>query len=302
MAETKAGTAAKDERIDLSAAAERWLWQKATLQVGTVPQSFAFDEVNKRLYVLQIAPGGRAAGDLVLSKLDYDGNRLGHMLLPHFGHGVSMGVQNAADGTVWIWTEAQAVKGYGKGVTRFRFVDGATRTLDKVNVRTPIPGSVNNQPSVCMASKRIAVRHRVGGAARYRVYDLDAFTAGDYSTHLADFPQTGAHPDPAVPFQGYALHGDHLYQLAGTAYDDATNPPSGHGNTYLSCLDIRTGNLLQQQRTEAGRSLDYREPEGLAIRRKAGKGGPRLCIGLASGDENARKFSIFYKPYTPPQQ
>ncbi|WP_229702596.1 phage baseplate protein [Streptomyces albiflavescens] len=287
-----------DERIDLAVPAVRWLWKKATLQEKTVPQSFAFDEVNKRLYVLQVAPGGRAQGNLCLTRLDYAGNRLGHMYLPRFGHGVSMGVQNASDGTVYIWTEAQAVQGYGNGVTRFRFVDGVTRTLDKVKVRHPIPGSVNNQPSVCTATGRIAVRHRVSGTPRYRVYDLDAFVAGDYSTHLADFPQTGAHPDPDVPFQGYALHGDHLYQLAGTAYDDATNPRSGHGNAYLSCLDIRTGKLLQRERTEAGYSLDHREPEGLAIRHK---GGLRLYLGLASGAEGARTFSIYYKPYTPPQ-
>ncbi|WP_406330374.1 hypothetical protein [Streptomyces sp. NBC_00203] len=52
MAETPAGTTTGDwgsplwGNIDLAVAAERWLWQKATLQVGTVPQSFAFDEVN----------------------------------------------------------------------------------------------------------------------------------------------------------------------------------------------------------------------------------------------------------------
>jgi hypothetical protein len=287
-----------DERIDLAVPAVRWLWKKATLQEKTVLQSFAFDEVNKRLYVLQVAPGGREQGNLCLTRLDYEGNRLGHMYLPRFGHGVSIGVQNASDGTVWIWTEARAVNGYGKGVTRFRFVDGVTRTLDKVKVRLPIPGSINNQPSVCMASNRIAVRHRLKGKARYRVYDLDTFVAGDYSTHLADFPQTGAHPDSKVPFQGYALHGDHLYQLAGTAYDDATNPRSGHGNAYLSCLDIRTGKLLQQERTEAGYSLDYREPEGLAVRRQ---GGPRLYLGLASGDAGARRFSLYYKPQTPPE-
>jgi hypothetical protein len=296
MGETQAGTTTVEGRIDLATPAVRWLWKKDTLHEKTVAQSFAFDEVNKRLYVLQIAPGGRGQGNLCLTKLDYEGNRLGHMYLPGFGHGVSMGVQNASNGTVWIWTEADAPKGngYGRGVTRFRFFNGQTRTLGQVKVRHPIAGSVNNQPSVCMAGSRIAIRHRVAGKPRYRVWDLDTFIAGDYADHLADFAQTGAHPDPDIPFQGYALHGDHLYQLAGTAYDEAANPPARHGNAYLSCLDIRTGKLLQRERTEAGYSLDHREPEGLAIRRT---GGLRLYMGLASGVEGARRFSVFYKPY-----
>ncbi|MFF1701969.1 Teichoic acid biosynthesis protein C (Precursor) [Streptomyces sp. NPDC058252] len=281
-------------RIDLSTPSERWLWKKDTLQEPTVAQSFAFDETNEHLYVLQVTTGGAEAGDLCLNKLDFEGDRLGHMYLRGFGHGVSMGVQNGADGSVWIWTEAAAVGGYGQGVTRFHFADGASRTLDQVNVRRPVPGSTNNQPALCMATSRIAVRHRVDNVPRYRVYDLDTFVSGDYTAHLADFPQTGAHPDPGVPFQGYALHGDFLYQLAGTAYDDATNPPAGHGNAYVSCLDIRTGALVQQTRTEAGYSLDHREPEGLAVRRDVG---PRLCIGLASGAVGARRFSVYYKEY-----
>ncbi|MET9970867.1 hypothetical protein ABZZ80_34395 [Streptomyces sp. NPDC006356] len=57
---------------------------------------------------------------------------------------------------------------------------------------------------------RIAVRHRMNGVPRYRIYDLDTFVAGDYTTHVADLAQAGTHPDPTVPFQGYALHGDHL--------------------------------------------------------------------------------------------
>ncbi|KOG36428.1 phage baseplate protein [Streptomyces resistomycificus] len=281
-----------DERVDLATPAVRWLWKKATLRESTVLQSFAFDEVHRHLYVLQVRRGGVDAGNLCLNKLDYDGDSLGHMYLHGFGHGVSMGVQHAADGTVWIWTEADSRGGYGQGVTRFRFADGAVRTRDDVRIRKPIPGSINNQPSVCTASGRIAVRYRTDGRPRYRVWDLDAFTARDYADPVADIPQSGAHPDPAIPFQGYALHGDHLYQLAGTAYG-ASNPRAERGNIYLSCLDIRTGELVQRRRTGAGHSLDFREPEGLAVRQDPE---PWLCLGLASGSPGARRFSVFYKP------
>ncbi|MET8947789.1 Teichoic acid biosynthesis protein C (Precursor) [Streptomyces sp. NPDC004542] len=281
-----------DRRVDLAKPSQRWLHRLGTLREPTVPQSFALDEVNRHLYVLQVTRGGLEAGDLCLNRLDYQGHARGHMYLRGFGHGVSMGVQNEADGTAWIWTEADALRGYGRGVTRFHFVAGATRTAEDVKIRHPVKGSRHNQPAVCMASRRIAVRYHLHNGPRYRVWDLDAFVARDYADPVADLAQTGAHPDPGIPFQGYALSGDHLYQLAGTAYDDTANPPAGHGNTYVSCLDIRTGALLQQCRTEAGHSLDFREPEGLAVRRSPT---PRLCVGFASGEPGARRLSVYYK-------
>lgn len=283
--------------INLSIPAVRRLWQKGTLHEATVLQSFAFDEVHQRLYALQLRTGGADAGNLCLNQLDYTGKLLGHMHLQGFGHGVSMGVQNTADGDVWIWTEAAAKAGsggaYGQAVTRFHFANGATRTAADVAIRKPVAHSTNNQPTVCMASKRIAIRYRLANQPRYRVWDLDAFVARDYATPVADLAQTGTHPDPSVPFQGYALDGDFLYQLAGSAYDSTTNPPAKHGNTYVSCLDIRTGALVQRSRTEAGYTLTYREPEGLAVRRKPGT---RLYMGFASGATGARLFSLCSKP------
>ncbi|MDN3022529.1 Teichoic acid biosynthesis protein C (Precursor) [Streptomyces sp. S.PB5] len=280
------------DRIALDVSAKRWLKEKA-LAEGTVLQSFAFDEVHKHLYVLQVRPGGGESGHLRLNKLDYEGELLGSMKLQGFGHGVSMGVQNAADGKVWIWTEADAKGGYGQGVTRFRFADGATRTGADVNIRKPIPASINNQPSVCMASKRIAVRYRVKGKPRYRVWDLDAFVARDYADPVADIAQPEAHPDQRIPFQGYALYGDHIYQLAGTAYDAEANPPARFGNAYVSSIDITTGELVQRLRTEAGRSLVFREPEGVAVRAKGEAG---LFLGFASGAAGERRFSLYRKP------
>ncbi|MEU6356033.1 Teichoic acid biosynthesis protein C (Precursor) [Streptomyces sp. NPDC047072] len=279
--------------FDLSAPAVRWLWKKGPLGVPTVHQSFAFDEVHQHLYVLQVTPHGGEKGDLCLSRLTYEGKLLGHMMLRGFGHGVSMGVQNADDGTVRIWTETDARGGYGTGVTHFGFKAGTTLTVKDVTVLKPIPGSTSNQPSVCMTSKRIAVRHRMDGEPRYRVWDLDTFLAGNYGDHLTDCAMPAPHPDPEVPFQGYALHGDHVYQLAGSAYDDIDNPPAKRGNAYLSCVDIHTGKLVQRMRTQAGFSLDYREPEGVAVR---GGAKPWLCMGLASGAVGSRRISVYYKP------
>ncbi|MFI6661384.1 Teichoic acid biosynthesis protein C (Precursor) [Streptomyces sp. NPDC050523] len=280
--------------IDLAVPSARWLWQKATLREPTVLQSFAFDEPNRHLYVLQLTAGGHAAGDLCLNQLDYKGALLGHMYLRAFGHGVSMGVQrDAKDGSTWIWTEADAENGFGQGVARFHFKNGAVRTRSQVAVRHPVADSVNNQPSVCMTSRRIAVRYRDrANRPRYRVWDLDAFVAGHYADPVADIAQVGAHPDPAVPFQGYALHGDVIYQVAGSAYDARTNPAAGRGNAYLSSLSLTGGELLQQERTVAGYQLSHREPEGVAVR---GGANPKVYFGLASGAVGARRFSILVK-------
>ncbi len=281
-------------RIDLAVPSTGWLSRKATLKEPTVLQSFAFDDVRGHLYVLQVTARGHAAGDLCLNRLDHRGERLGHMYLKGFGHGVSMGVQHdASDGSTWIWTEADAKNGYGQGVTRFHFAAGAVRTAANVKVRHPVPGSANNQPSVCPESGRIAVRYRDRARRpRYRVWDLDAFVARDYANPVADIAQTGAHPDPKVPFQGYALYRDAIYQLAGSPYDERTNPRASRGNAYVSCLDVRTGELLQRQRTVAGYGLEHREPEGLAVR---GGTDPRIYLGFASGPLGARRFSLYVK-------
>ncbi|MEV4175861.1 hypothetical protein [Nonomuraea sp. NPDC049709] len=57
--------------------------------------------------------------------------------------------------------------------------------------------------------------------------------------------------------------------------------------------DVAQPSQVQRARSVAGKSLDYREPEGMAI--QIVSGAPRLCLGLASGVEKARLASIFYK-------
>ncbi|GGX27868.1 hypothetical protein GCM10010353_48850 [Streptomyces chryseus] len=309
MAMTSVSASTSDERIDLAVPSKRWHWKKR-LGHTTVLQSFAFDDSRQRLYVLQVMQGGirlpgesraytgterRRRGDMCLNRLDLKGARLGHMYLLGHGHGVGMGVERDAAGATWIWTESDgraADSGaFGRGITRFRFKDRQVRRGSAETTRYPVPGSTANQPSVDMSRKRIAVRHRVDGEVRYRVFPLARAVAGDFSEPLHDFAQAPAHPDPDIDFQGFALYGNYLYQLAGEPYGTG-NPRSGHGNAYVSCVDVRTGEMVQRTRTKAGYSLDYREPEGLAVRRT---GKPRLCMGFASGEAGARRYSIYYK-------
>lgn len=60
----------------------------------------------------------------------------------------------------------------------------------------------------------------------------------------------------------------------------------------MSSIDVTTGELKERKRTEAAYSLDFREPEGLAVQLTSP---PRLHMGFASGTKGARKFSLYYK-------
>ncbi|MBB6675697.1 hypothetical protein [Cohnella nanjingensis] len=95
-------------------------------------------------------------------------------------------------------------------------------------------------------------------------------------------------------FQGYCAYGNYLYLLDGTSYS-ASNPSPG--NTYLTTVDLNTGTQVDRFRTQAGVSLAYREPEGMAIRLTDpnDESTGQLCFGFASGAAGARKATIYYK-------
>ncbi|MFE0687582.1 teichoic acid biosynthesis protein C [Streptomyces xiamenensis] len=295
--------------FNLSVPAERWI-REQTLHNVTVMQSFAFDDVNGHLYAIQVMQGGlrlsgesaavsgadRAArGDLCITKLTLAGAKLGHMYVRGFGHGVAIGVEHAG-ATPWLWTESDAnpSSGYGRALSRFRFANGTVldsgaSSLAKIR---PVPGSTSNQVSIDNLNQLLLLRYRLSGVARYRLMNLADVKAGRF-TALHDVPQAGV-SDSEV-FQGFAVLGEHAYQMTGTSYtsESGSNPPSGRGNTYLTRLDLSTGTVTQRSRTEAAYSLSFREPEGVAIRLSNPR---RLCLGFASGASGARRFSVYDKP------
>ncbi|GAA3731158.1 hypothetical protein GCM10022225_11230 [Plantactinospora mayteni] len=84
-------------RFDLTDGSDPLFREKA-LRNGTVLQSIAFDNVNRRIYTAQVLQGGvqlaepasvsganrNAAGDLCVTQLDFAGNQLGQMYLLGF--------------------------------------------------------------------------------------------------------------------------------------------------------------------------------------------------------------------------
>ncbi|MFH8979466.1 phage baseplate protein [Streptomyces varsoviensis] len=277
----------------------------AKLHHTTVLQSFGFDEARGHLYALQVMEGGvrlrgeprayshaerQRHGDLCLNRLSTSGRRLGRMFLKGFGHGGTIGVD--PDGrAAELWTEwdAHPSSGYGRGVARIAYAEGSVLTTGRAAPAgyRPKPGTTGNYPAIDLTTGRLLLRYLKQGKPRYALYDLDAFIDREFDP-LADFaqPGTGLH----LPYQGMAVRGDYAYQLLGSAYGPKNPRPSG-GNTRLFCIDMRSGEVVQEARILAGKSLHPREPEGLAIIGSAAA--PRLCMGFATGPTRGRAYSIY---------
>ena len=274
----------------------RWqtLVLEKTLHHTTLMQAFGFDDVGKRIYALQLFDS--AKGHMFVTQLDYEGNELSHMELYGFGHGGNIGVER--DGaTTYLWTETDSnpSSGYGRAITRFPYAAGATLTYGESDlvVHRPVPGSTSNQPYVDQENRRLIVRHRVSGTPRFAIFDLDAAIAGDFDPIHSIDQYVG---EEGETFQGFCLHRDRVHQSTGSHYtdEDGSNPPSGGGNAYLATIDAATGDLVTRTKNVVAPDLYYREPEGMAI--LPGRS-PRRVIGLASGPEGARKFSLFHRSF-----
>jgi hypothetical protein len=252
-----------------------------------IMQSFAFDNVNQRLFVAQLRDGS-SGDDLCISELSLDGDLLGYMHLDGVGHGVSIGVE-AVGRRSFLWTEALSShrdqRGRGTALQRFEFVSGQAPS----DVRTFLRGSGVITCAVDQHFSRILVRRWGKGGMQLSVHDLRAAAQGDFSHPLSQvrMPRIGG------VFQGYALHGSYMYALTGRGHVDQRNRDSR-----LSCIDLTTGRVAQLAvPTSAGSSLVWREPEGVAVHRRP-DGRARLCFGLASRDRAGtpvRYANIFAK-------
>jgi hypothetical protein len=265
------------------------LFRNKPLAQQTVMQSFTFDNVNRRLFVAQLRNGSTSDdnGDLCVTQLDFSGNQVGHMFLTGFGHGVSIGVEPAGSAS-YLWTEVDSVNSRGTQLARFRFASGTTlsHTSSALEKHLPIAGIDTVTCATDPINQRLIMRYRINGAFRYAVYNLADIRNGVYDRRLADIAQ----PSGLGTFQGYAVYGQYLYMLDGDPYS-ATNPSPG--NAHVSSVSLNGGPLTRVQ-TNAGGSLTYREPEGMAVYRTIA-GETRLFLGFASGASGDRRANIFYK-------
>ncbi|SCF91204.1 signaling protein [Streptomyces sp. Ncost-T10-10d] len=271
------------------------------------PQSISYGSDPGEVYALQVVPasvrlpdeerplGGRTrrlAGDMCVTVLSPSGAETGHMYLRGFGHGISHGVEpSGGDVLLWVESDVDVRTGYGRAVARIPFRNGAVIDSSSPRVRhhRPLPGSHRIHPSLDLPGRRVLVSHWVGRTHHYTVYRMDEFLTGRYEPlhHVEDRAlQEGE------TLQGCALHGDHIYQLTGKPYTDATggNPPSGGGNTYVAAIDIRSGRAAGRQKVTVAPGLDFREPEGIAVR--PGRE-PQLCVAFSVKTPGRRELTVY---------
>ncbi|MGV9349439.1 phage baseplate protein [Streptomyces spiralis] len=316
---TAAAAVPSSKRFDLTDPSDEW-FREILLSETRIMQSFAFDNTHKHLYTAQLIQGGillpgetqayTAAdrsknGDLCITRLDWQGSIVGRMYLKGFGHGVSIGVEPSGSGA-YLWTETDSVPdsandGYGTKVARFKFANGTVIRPDSYQVTRfdPVPSSDHNSVAIDPVNNRLVHRYRTDGSSwKFSLYDLASFKAGTF-TPLATVTQPAVLT--GVTFQGYTSMGMYLYTVDGTAYTyDANGNQTSTSNTYLTSVDWNTGAVYERRLSEAGKSLFYREPEGLAIQipDSANPGAARLFLGFgseASLTDTDKKASFYYK-------
>ena len=262
-------------------------------------QGFTFDDVNRRLFIVQALNGGSGA-DLVVNQVSASGAVLGSMVVEGAGHGVSIAAEASGD-TTYIWIECDAdintSAGRGTALARVQFKD--TVRKDIVDTAKCFQGSDTITAAVDPVNNRLMVRRREGTNRDWylSVWSLDTARAGRTEDRLVHVLQPI--PDPAETFQGYTFYGQYAYMFYGDGQTDPDNI-----NSKIRCVDLNnvdSHNVAQfvgsAGLTTAGSSLVYREPEGMAVHRMdSGRLG--LFFGFASrsssGGDN-RYANLYYK-------
>lgn len=278
---------ASPKSFDLSAQA-RTLYTGARLSSATVQQSFTFEPLRGRLFVAQLLAGSAGtAGDLRVTEMDEQGRVLGWMTLLGYGHAVSFGARRARHGGIDLWIEGEANgNGYGTVLKQVPWQHEAVmeRNDSRTTIHRPVPEALEYTCAIDHRHGRMAVRYHTDEGKRLAILPLREVFEGRVPDRIADFAQ----PAGLGTFQGYALDGDDLYTLDGNSYSDENPYP---GNTYLSRIDCRTGELVERVHSLTADSLDFREPEGLAI---GPHGRPRLYLGFASGETGDRRSNLYF--------
>jgi hypothetical protein len=289
-AQSASAAVSQSLRFDLSQPSYD-LFRDKSLHSVRVQQSFAFDSVNKRLFVAAKRSGSAEEdGDLCISQLDFAGNYVSYMHLNGFGHGVAFGVRPSGSSS-YLWIECDANgNGYGTKLAYIKYSAGTTLSSQSTGFGKfqPVSGATEYTCSIDPVFNRMIVRYHKDGGKHIAVYNLSDTDYGDFSNPLVKFTPP---PISGTP-QGYTLYGSFMYFQTGDGYSYDNQWP---GNTYLTSINVNTGDIAQGPTlTKAGSTLTFREPEGLAIYR-TDAGESRLFLGFASGVEGDRRSSIFYK-------
>lgn len=261
-----------------------------TNSIGTITQSFAIDFVDNHVYAIQLEDNN-TTGNLVLSKMDYNGSILGKMYLKAFGHGNQIGLDRV-DGEVKIWVEcdgsvASGGSFVGHKICRFKFENGVTHKYHAGNVYDLAPtDSTYVTVAVNEESDRLTIRYKSSnGKFYYSTYSLNSILTNNprliSNIQLpSDFSTTKA------PNQGFAVLENYIYSYQGFGYDRTNN----QNNTKISVISLK-GDVIYSHLVNHARGLSHREPEGLFI--KKSDTNVELYFGFASGTSGSRKINIY---------
>ncbi|MFI7278501.1 hypothetical protein [Streptomyces sp. NPDC049879] len=287
-----------DVRFDLTRPSTSIFGRGVVLDQVRVHQQHTFDDTAGLIYASQVIGNGvvladeteapptgtrDSRGDLAINRVTLDGTVTGVMYARAFDHGSGLGVENEA-GTPYLWmaydAEMQPIgtNGHGRKLVRVPFQDGAILDVGDpgLDVYDPIPDASSITPGLDRANGRMAIAFNRGSGTRYQIHDLAKFKARDFSDPLYEFARP-SYPD----FQAWQLYGNFIYQFHGTAYDDNNpGPPDGQGNVYWTVIDIRTGRVVQRLFFAQQPTMEYREPESVAIWETPT--GPQFVYGWAS--------------------
>lgn len=302
-AATAVGAAGLGSSILTPGAARAALPASAMFQIGAHPyeyfgpkllhethhamQGMTFDDVNGRMFIVQGQNGG-GDNDLVVNQVNGSGDVLASMVVANAGHGVSIAAEPVGDVTyIWIECDADGSTDRGTALARVQFKE-ITRTSIAASAKF-FTGSNSITAAVDPENQRLLVRRKEGGEWWLSVWPLSKARAGLAADRLVHVRQ----PIVDDTFQGYTFYGQYAYFLYGNGHADASDIDSK-----LAVVDLNTGAFVRTPTLfTAGESINYREPEGMAVHRMS-NGDLGLFFGFASrpGDGGLNRYAnVFYK-------
>jgi hypothetical protein len=287
------GPAASAASAQLSVASySHTLYTGKALTENRTQQAFAFDQANRRFFVLQ-GRQDNTGDDLCLNRVSLSGTPLGTMYLDNVGHGVGFGVESVGTDS-YIWSEARADStGRATCLMRFKWIPGTK----PANVQYYFEGRGYRDVSCSMdpLNQHLVVRYiPAGSTTSSHVNDLYSLPFGhpDQMRFLLKFALPGTLAGIGV-MQGSVPYGQYFYVLLGSPQRDVADIDSK-----LAVVDMYTSKQVGSAvTTYAGKNLPFREPEGIGIYRSlAGTVG--LYFGFTSRnfyDGRLVYSNIFYK-------
>lgn len=229
-----------------------------------------------------------APSDLKVQHIDKNGDPDEWMNLIGFGGGVSVGMEKADDGKLYIWVESNGTAAsVGQTLSRIPYEPGTTYVAQ--GGQTWYFGQMEDAPyaSVDTENRLVCVRTASGSAYRFTYYDYDSMIAGEtpvplYAQELSiltsglskDVNPTGASIGEHK-FRGFAVSGRYIYQYYGTAK-----------NALLVAAYDMSGECQYVHKVTEFKDLVFREPDGLHV------ADGKLYLGIATGESGDRRANV----------